>query len=136
MRLRRNRPHERLDIFIYTLVATFGCASRYALLKLIGEIDLQRSHIGSLYPPTVDFHGSDGTPFADCEMVLTKESDMGAEDVVSGKIKQIKGKANDIAGAVKGDTAQQIKGKIQKGVGKVQEALGKDTSKSRPDMEP
>lgn len=50
---------------------------------------------------------------------------MGQEDVVAGKVKQIKGKANDIAGAIKGDTAQQIKGKIQKGVGKVQEELGK-----------
>ena len=58
---------------------------------------------------------------------------MGSEDVIGGKIKQIKGKANDIAGAVKGDTAQQIKGKIQKGIGKIQEELGKDTSKSRPD---
>ena len=50
---------------------------------------------------------------------------MGREDVAAGKVKQIKGKANDIAGAIKGDTAQQIKGKIQKGVGKVQEAMGK-----------
>ena len=50
---------------------------------------------------------------------------MGREDVAAGKVKQIKGKANDIAGAIKGDTAQQIKGKIQKGVGKVQETMGK-----------
>ena len=50
---------------------------------------------------------------------------MGREDVAAGKAKQIKGKLNDIAGAVKGDTAQQVKGKIQKGVGKVQEAMGK-----------
>ena len=50
---------------------------------------------------------------------------MGSEDVVAGKVKQAKGKFNDVAGAVKGDTGQQIKGKIEKGVGKVQEALGK-----------
>ena len=50
---------------------------------------------------------------------------MGREDIAAGQVKQIKGKANDIAGAVKGDMAQQIKGKIQKGVGKVQEAVGK-----------
>ena len=50
---------------------------------------------------------------------------MAEEDVAAGKIKQVKGKANDVVGAVKGDTAQQIKGKVQKAVGKVQEALGK-----------
>ena len=49
---------------------------------------------------------------------------MGKEDVAAGKVKEIKGKANDVIGAVKGDTGQQIKGKIQKGVGKVQQALG------------
>ncbi|MEO6434209.1 MAG: CsbD family protein [Tepidisphaeraceae bacterium] len=50
---------------------------------------------------------------------------MGREDVAAGKAKQIKGKTNDVVGAVRGNTAQQIKGKIQKGVGKVQEAMGK-----------
>jgi uncharacterized protein YjbJ (UPF0337 family) len=50
---------------------------------------------------------------------------MGREDVAAGKAKQVKGKLNDIAGAVKGDTAQQVKGKIQKGAGKVQEAMGR-----------
>lgn len=55
---------------------------------------------------------------------------MAEEDVVAGKVKQVKGKANDIAGAVKGDTAQQIKGKVQKAAGKVQEELGKS---SRPE---
>jgi uncharacterized protein YjbJ (UPF0337 family) len=54
---------------------------------------------------------------------------MGIEDVAAGKAKQIRGKANDIAGAVKGDTAQQIKGKAQKVVGKAQEAMGRESSK-------
>jgi len=54
---------------------------------------------------------------------------MGREDIAAGKVKQAKGKANDIAGAVKGDTAQQIKGKTQKVVGKIQEEIGKATSK-------
>lgn len=49
---------------------------------------------------------------------------MGKEDAGAGKAKQIKGKLNDIAGAATGDTGRQIKGKIQKGVGKVQEDLG------------
>jgi len=56
---------------------------------------------------------------------------MGREDIAAGKVKQVKGKANDIAGAIKGDTAQQIKGKIQKGVGKVQEAMGRESAKNR-----
>ena len=59
---------------------------------------------------------------------------MGTEDVLAGKVKQAEGKANDIAGAVKGDTVQQIKGKAQQVVGKVQEALGKsgnDSDKNR-----
>jgi uncharacterized protein YjbJ (UPF0337 family) len=52
---------------------------------------------------------------------------MGREDIAAGKIKQAKGKANDVMGAVKGDTAQQIKGKVQKVAGKVQEGMGKAT---------
>jgi uncharacterized protein YjbJ (UPF0337 family) len=55
---------------------------------------------------------------------------MGKEDVAAGKIKQVKGKANDVIGAIKGDTAQQIKGKIQEGIGKAQEAMGKAGSKN------
>ena len=53
---------------------------------------------------------------------------MGQEDIVAGKVKQVKGVANDVAGAIKGDTAQQLKGKIQKVAGKVQEEFGKATS--------
>ena len=55
---------------------------------------------------------------------------MASEDIAAGKIKQLKGKANDIAGAAKGDTAQQIKGKIQKGAGKIQETLGRMNRKN------
>jgi uncharacterized protein YjbJ (UPF0337 family) len=61
---------------------------------------------------------------------FTKETIMGREDIAAGKVKQVKGKANDIAGAIKGDTAQQVKGKIQKGVGKVQEAMGRNSAKN------
>ena len=55
---------------------------------------------------------------------------MGREDVAAGKVKKLKGKANDVMGALKGDTGQQIKGKLQKGAGKVQEAMGKAGSKA------
>ena len=53
---------------------------------------------------------------------------MGREDIAAGKAKQVKGKVNDVAGAVKGDTAQQIKGKIQKGVGKFRRVWGKQAA--------
>ena len=54
---------------------------------------------------------------------------MGREDIAAGRTKQVKGKLNDVVGAVKGDTSQQVKGKVQKAVGKVQEKLGKRTSR-------
>jgi uncharacterized protein YjbJ (UPF0337 family) len=54
---------------------------------------------------------------------------MGREDIAAGKAKQMKGKLNDIAGAVKGDTKQQIKGKMQKVAGEIQERIGKASSK-------
>ena len=57
---------------------------------------------------------------------------MASEDIAAGRIKQVKGKINDIVGAAKGDTTQQIKGKIQKGVGKAQEAFGKRSQKKSP----
>ena len=38
--------------------------------------------------------------------------------------KQIKGKINEVAGAIKGDTAQELKGKGQQVVGKGQQKLG------------
>ena len=56
---------------------------------------------------------------------------MAMEDRVGGKIKQAKGKGNDVMGAAKGDTSQQIKGKVQKAVGKVQSAIGKADSKAQ-----
>ena len=50
---------------------------------------------------------------------------MAREDVAAGKVKQIRGKANDVIGAMRGKSSQQVKGKIQKGMGKVQEKMGK-----------
>ena len=49
---------------------------------------------------------------------------MGKEDVAAGRAKQVKGKVNDVVGAIKGDSSQQAKGKVQKAVGKVQAKLG------------
>ena len=54
------------------------------------------------------------------------EADMASEDRAAGKVKQAKGKMNEVAGAARGNTAQELKGKVQKGVGKMQSKLGKD----------
>jgi uncharacterized protein YjbJ (UPF0337 family) len=73
-------------------------------------------------------NGCVGTPFAMLLPSLTTEAPMGREDNAAGKMKQVKGKANDVMGAIKGDPAQQAKGKVQKAVGKVQSAVGKATT--------
>ena len=49
---------------------------------------------------------------------------MGKEDVAAGRAKQVQGKVNDVVGAIKGDSSQQAKGKVQKAVGKIQAKLG------------
>jgi len=46
---------------------------------------------------------------------------MGREDVAAGKAKQVKGKINDVVGAARGDSGQQIKGKVQEAMGKKKE---------------
>ena len=38
---------------------------------------------------------------------------MGREDVSAGQAKQVRGKINDVVGAIKGDSGQQLKGKAQ-----------------------
>jgi len=50
---------------------------------------------------------------------------MGREDTLAGKVKQARGKANDIVGAARGKTSQQIKGKLQQAAGKAQEKFGR-----------
>jgi uncharacterized protein YjbJ (UPF0337 family) len=50
---------------------------------------------------------------------------MGREDISARQAKQVRGKANDVIGAVKGDTGQQLKGKAQAVVGKIQEKFGR-----------
>ena len=39
---------------------------------------------------------------------------MAREDVAAGTMKQARGKANDIVGAAKGDSSQQMKGKMHR----------------------
>ena len=56
---------------------------------------------------------------------------MGREDRAAGNIKRVKGTANEIAGVVKGDRSQELKGKAQGVIGKAQAKLGKATSAPR-----
>jgi uncharacterized protein YjbJ (UPF0337 family) len=55
---------------------------------------------------------------------------MAMRDAVRGAMRQAKGKANEVMGAAKGDTSQQIKGKAQKAAGKVQGKLGRADSRA------
>ncbi|MGA3067220.1 MAG: CsbD family protein [Tepidisphaeraceae bacterium] len=54
---------------------------------------------------------------------------MGREDIAAGRAKQVKGKLNDIAGAIKGNTGQQLKGKAQQVAGTIQKEIGKASVK-------
>ena len=51
---------------------------------------------------------------------------MGKEDVFDGRVKQIRGQANQAIGNASGDKRQRLKGKLQVATGKVQEAIGKN----------
>ena len=52
---------------------------------------------------------------------------------MAGRMKQLKGKINDVVGAARGDTGQQLKGKAQKAVGKVQAELSKNDRRASRD---
>jgi uncharacterized protein YjbJ (UPF0337 family) len=55
---------------------------------------------------------------------------MAREDIAAGKVKKVRGKANDVIGAATGDTSRQVKGKAQKVAGKVQEKYGRATKRN------
>ena len=48
----------------------------------------------------------------------------GDNNVAKGVGKQVEGKVNEVAGAAKGNLSQELGGKVEKNVGKVQEKLG------------
>jgi uncharacterized protein YjbJ (UPF0337 family) len=60
---------------------------------------------------------------------------MSQEDIAAGKIKQVRGKAKAVVGAIQGDTMKQVKGNAERIAGKVQEKIGKATSKRGPAAE-
>jgi uncharacterized protein YjbJ (UPF0337 family) len=54
----------------------------------------------------------------------------GVKNQVKGAGKEVEGKANEVAGAVKGDLGQELKGKVEKNVGKAQEAFGRGETRT------
>ena len=54
----------------------------------------------------------------------------GDNNVDKGVGKQVEGKVNEVAGAAKGNLGQELSGKVEKNVGKVQEKLGHTEQKA------
>jgi uncharacterized protein YjbJ (UPF0337 family) len=54
----------------------------------------------------------------------------GDKNVVKGTGKQAEGKVNEVAGAAKGDLGQELGGKVEKNVGKLQEKVGRGEQKA------
>lgn len=54
----------------------------------------------------------------------------GDNNVAKGIGKQVEGKVNEVAGAAKGDLSQELSGKVEKNIGKVQEKLGESEQKA------
>jgi uncharacterized protein YjbJ (UPF0337 family) len=48
----------------------------------------------------------------------------GMENESKGLGRQVEGKKDEVVGAVTGDTSQELKGKLEKNIGKVQERIG------------
>jgi uncharacterized protein YjbJ (UPF0337 family) len=92
---------------------------------------LSRVKVNLGVPPVCTFRGQGWSITLIVGSANLKESDMAREDVAAGKMKQARGKANDVIGAAKGDTSQQLKGKAQKAIGKAQAKMGKASSSSR-----
>lgn len=59
----------------------------------------------------------------------------GAKNQAKGLGKQVEGKVNEVAGAAKGDLGQELKGKVEKNVGKVQEGFGKGETRAAVDTD-
>ena len=73
---------------------------------------------------------------ADCRYTLGQEDAMSInKDQVKGRVEEVKGAIKEATGKLVGDQKLEVKGNVQKNVGKVQAALGdvkkdiKDASK-------
>ena len=54
----------------------------------------------------------------------------GVKNQVKGAGKEVEGKVNEVAGAVKGDLGQELAGKVEKNAGKAQGAFGRGETKT------
>ena len=61
---------------------------------------------------------------------MDKNQKKGLEHEVKGTAKKAEGKADEIAGSVKGDTGQQVKGKLKHAGGEVQKKYGEQKRKT------
>ena len=52
------------------------------------------------------------------------------ERQMDGLKDRAKGKINEVAGAARGDLSQELKGKVQKNVGKAKQEIGKHQAKA------
>ena len=59
----------------------------------------------------------------------------GIENQSEGLGRRIEGKIDDVAGAIKGDTSQQLKGKMKQGLGKAQQKLGEEQTELEVERE-
>ena len=48
-----------------------------------------------------------------------------ADNIIEGKVKQVKGKAREEVGKLTGNKTQELKGKVENAAGKAQEQYGK-----------
>jgi uncharacterized protein YjbJ (UPF0337 family) len=62
-----------------------------------------------------------------------RETNMN-KDQVEGRYEEAKGKIKEVAGDVLGDELMEVKGKVQKNVGKAQAAIGDLKEKAKKDL--
>jgi uncharacterized protein YjbJ (UPF0337 family) len=59
----------------------------------------------------------------------------GIDNQAEGLRKRIDGKVDEVAGAVKGDTSQELGGKVKRNLGKVQQRFGEEQTELEVERE-
>ena len=54
----------------------------------------------------------------------------GTENQAEGLGRRIEGKKDEVVGAIKGDTSQELGGKLKKNIGEVQQRFGEEQSEA------
>ena len=65
------------------------------------------------------------------ELVLSDRKNDGLENRAKGGANQVKGRARNAVGGVTGDSSEQLKGKAQSEIGKIQQNLDDDANRKR-----